>query len=400
MALRPPPEREAGWSQATRLIRAGAASSTALARTVGPPSQRGSTVLVPDAAGLYDPAQITYGRSGLAAHAALTEALCTLEGASHVQLYSSGLAALTGALLSLLQAGDEVLAYDCVYAPTRRFCDGMLARFGIATRYVPSQMGATDLMAQVGPATRIILLESPGSLSFEMQDVPAIAAAARSKGVLTLIDNTYGAGVLFKPLAHGVDLSVQALTKYVGGHSDVFMGSCAVSDAGLAARLKATQRDTGWAVGPDDAYQMLRGLRTLPARLARHEASGLKVARWLATQPEVARVLHPAMPDFPGHGLWKRDFAGSNGLFSLELTHAPPGAVLALLDALELFGLGFSWGGFESLAIHCDPQLKSARTAEPWSALGPIVRLHVGLEDPADLIADLRRGLDAFSSAI
>jgi cystathionine beta-lyase len=397
MARRPMSGREHGWSEATRLVRAGAAPPEALARTVGPPVQRGSTVLLPDAAALYDPAHVTYGRSGLASHAALVEALNALEGAVHTQLYSSGLAALTGAMLSVLQAGDEVLAYDCVYAPIRRFCDGMLKRFGIATRYVPARLDAQGLTAAIGPATRLVLLESPGSLSFELQDVPAIAAAARERGVLTLADNTYGAGVLFKPLAHGVDLSVQALTKYVGGHSDVFMGSCAVADPALAARLKTAARDTGWAVNPDDAYQMLRGTRTLAARLAHHEASGLAVARWLTAQPEVARVLHPALPDFPDHAIWKRDFAGANGLFSVELKPAPETAVHALLDTLELFGLGFSWGGFESLAIHCDPQLRSARTAEPWRAAGPVVRLHVGLEDPADLIADLRRGLDAFA---
>ncbi|HTI67418.1 MAG TPA: cystathionine beta-lyase [Caulobacteraceae bacterium] len=395
-----PPEAGRDWGEATRLVRAGAGPDEVLARTVGPPVQRGSTVLVPHASALYDPAFTTYGRHGLASHKALAEALGAVEGGVHAQLFSSGLAAVTGAMLAVLQAGDEVIAVDCVYAPIRRFCDGVLGRFGVTTRYVPSRAGAEEIMALAGPATRLIVLESPGSLTFEMQDVPAIAAAARARGILTLIDNTYGAGVLFKPLAHGVDLSVQALTKYVGGHSDVFMGSAATADAGLAARLKATVRDSGWAVSPDDAYQMLRGLRTLTARLDRHGASGLEVARWLAAQPEVARVLHPALPAFPDHGLWARDFSGANGLFSVELRPAPPAAALAMLDALELFGLGFSWGGFESLAIHCDPQLKTSRTAEPWAARGPLVRLHVGLEDPADLIADLRRGLDAFANHV
>ena len=385
--------------EATRLIHAGAAPAR-LAHTVGPPVQRGSTVLLPDAASLYDGSQVSYGRQGLASHHALSEALAEMEGGVHAQLFDSGLAALTGAMLAVLSAGDEVLMVDCVYAPWRRFCENVLARYGVTTRYLPARVTAEVVMATVTPATRLIALESPGSLTFEMQDVPAIAAAARARGVLTLVDNTYGAGFLFKPLAHGVDLSAQALTKYVGGHSDLFMGSVATADAALAAKLKIAGRDHGWSVAPDDAYWMLRGLRTLPARLARHAESGLAVARWLAGQPEVARVLHPALPDFPGHSLFSQLFSAPNGLFSFELKPAPETAVHALLNRLELFGLGFSWGGFESLAIACDPQLKTCRTAEPWIAAGPLVRLHVGLEDPQDLMEDLRGGLGAFEAAL
>ncbi|HTK34343.1 MAG TPA: cystathionine beta-lyase [Caulobacteraceae bacterium] len=384
--------------ESTRLIRAGQTPRT-LSHTVGPPVQRASTVLLPNAASLYDGTHNTYGRHGLATHATLSSAIAELEGGVEAVLFSSGLAALTGAMLAVLKSGDEVLAVDCVYAPWRRFCDGVLKRFGVTTRYVPARADADEIMALAGPATRLIALESPGSLSFEMQDVPAIAAAARARGILTLVDNTYGAGLLFKPLAHGVDLSAQALTKYVGGHSDLFMGSVATGDPALATKLKLAIRDNGWAVSPDDAYWMLRGLRTLSARMARHGASGLAVAEWLAEQPEVTRVLHPALPSFPDHGLWKRDFTGANGLFSFELTPAADAAVLALLDRLQLFGLGFSWGGFESLAIHCGPQLATSRTAEPWRAAGPLVRLHVGLEDPADLTEDLRQGLDAFAAA-
>ena len=397
MAKTPPAGRP--YSKRTRLIHAGAEPAEHLPRTVGPPVQRGSTVLLPTAASLYDGSLPTYGRHGLAPHEALSTALTELEGGVFTQIYDSGLAALTGAMLSVLKSGDEVLVVDCAYAPLRRFCDGFLKRFGVSTRYFPARASAEEVMAMAGPAARLIVLESPGSLTFEMQDVGAIARAARERGVLTLIDNTYGAGLLFKPLAHGVDLSAQALTKYVGGHSDVFMGSVATADPKLATALKVATRDAGWSVSPDDAYQMLRGLRTLETRLARHGASGLEVARWLAGQPEVARVLHPALPDFPDHALFQRDFTGPNGLFSVELHPAPEPATNAFLDALTLFGLGFSWGGFESLAISCDPQLKTARTAERWSAAGPVVRLHVGLEDPADLIADLRRGLDAFARA-
>ena len=384
--------------ETTRLIHTGAAPAR-LARTVGPPVQRGSTVLLPNAASLYDGSEITYGRQGLASHHALSEALAALERGIHTQLISSGLAAHTGAMLAVLSAGDEVLMMDCVYAPWRRFCETVLARYGVTTRYVPARATADEIMALAGPATRLIALESPGSLSFELQDIPAIAAAARARGILTLMDNTYGAGLLFKPLDHGIALSAQALTKYVGGHSDLFMGSVTVADAGLAAKLKLAARDHGWSVAPDDAYGMLRGLRTLATRIVRHGESGLTVARWLADQPQVARVLHPALPDFPDHALFARLFSGANGLFSFELQPAPETAVHALLNRLELFGLGFSWGGFESLAIACDPQLKTCRTAQPWAAAGPLVRLHVGLEDPADLIEDLRRGLDAFSAA-
>jgi cystathionine beta-lyase len=391
------PKGPRDWSEATRLIRA-EAGRPATARTVPPSLQRASTVLLPDAAALYDPAYVTYGRNALNSHDALAEALRELEEAEHVGLYGCGLGALTGAMLAVLETGDEVLAVDCVYAPTRRFCGNVLKKFGVATRYFPTRATADEVMALAGPKTRLIILESPGSLSFEMQDVPAIAAAARARGMLTLIDNTYGAGLLFKPLRHGVDLSVQALTKYVGGHSDLFMGSVAVADKAIAAKLKASSRDLGGAVSPDDAWMMLRGLRTLSARLERHGASGLKVAEWMAAQPEVSRVLHPALPAFPDHALFKRDFSGANGLFSVVLKPAEPRAVLAMLDALELFGLGFSWGGYESLAIHCDPQM-SLRTAEPWRAEGPLVRFHVGLEEPTDLIADLRRGLDALASA-
>ena len=390
-----------GQSDATRLIRAGGGARKLKAATVGPPLQRGSTVLVPEASALYDASHVTYGRNGLAGHDALIEGLCELEAATHVQLYGSGLAALSGAIVSLVGAGDEVLCVDCIYSPTRRFLDNFARKFGVTTRYFGSRATADELVAMVGPATRLIVLETPGSLTFEMQDVAAVAAAARARGIVTLLDNTYGAGVLFRPIEHGVDVSVQALTKYVCGHSDVFMGSAATASPEIARKLAIGMRDNGWTVSPDDAYQALRGLRTLAARIEKAGAGGLDVATWLATQPEVVRMIHPALPGQPDHAIWTRDFKGCNGLFSLVLQPAPEAAVFAFLDALELFGLGFSWGGFESLAIHCDPQLKTARTVEPWPvAEGPLIRLHVGLEDPADLVADLRRGLKAYTAAL
>ena len=376
----------------TRLIRAGHVDKLP-AQTVSPPIQRGSTVLLPNAKALYD-GTLGYGRAGLAAQFALMEALCELEGAQAVQLYPSGLAAMTAAIMAVLKAGDHLLVVDSVYRPVRYFCDKVLKRFGVAVDYYDPNLDADDLLALATPATRLIVLESPGSLSFEMQDVAAIAAAARARGVLTLVDNTWGAGRLFKPLAHGADISVQALTKYVCGHSDVFMGSAAANDPKLAAALEASVMDHGWAVSGEDAYQALRGLRTLATRLDRHGESGLAVARWLADQSEVLRVLHPALPGAPGHAIWARDFSGACGLFGFVLQPGSPAKVEAFLDALKLFGLGFSWGGFESLAISCDHQLKMRSLAPDFG--GPLMRLHVGLENVDDLIADLRQALDVY----
>ena len=380
----------------TRLIRAGKTPER-LARTVGPPIQKGSTVLLPDAAALYDETRPTYGRAGLAAQSALMDALAELEGASAVKLFPSGLAAVTGAIMALVKAGDAILVTDGAYRPTRRFCDRVLKRFGVDVRYYPPRASPEAIMAMATPATRLIVLESPASLTFEMQDVGAIASLARERGVLTLMDNTWGAGLLFKPLAHGVDLSVQALTKYVGGHSDVFMGSAATRSPEVEAALDRSIWDFGWAVAAEDAYQMLRGLRTLPTRLERHGASGLKVAAWLADQPEVIEVLHPAFPSFADHALWRRDYAGAAGLFAIVLQPKSEKAVDAMLDALRLFGLGFSWGGFESLAVSCDHQF-GVRSVRP-DFKGPVMRFSIGLEDPDDLIADLRQGLDAFAAA-
>jgi cystathionine beta-lyase len=388
-------DKPAGKTQeATRLIRAGKPPID-LVRTVGPPIQKGSTVLLPDAAALYDEGRITYGREGLAAHEALMSALAELEGARSVRLFPSGLAAVIGSILAVVKTGDEVLVTDAVYKPVRRFCDRVLSRFGVRVRYHPPAAAPEEILALATSATRLILLESPGSLTFEMQDVPAIARLARERGILTLMDNTWGAGLLCKPLAHGIDLSVQALTKYMGGHSDVFMGSAAAATPALEQALGRAIIDFGWSVAAEDAYQMLRGLRTLPTRLARHGASSLEVAAWLAIQPEVTRVLHPALPGAPGHQLWRRDYAGAAGLFAIELRPVPDAAVARFLDALTLFGLGFSWGGFESLALNCDPQFEVRKQKPAFK--GPVIRLNIGLEDPGDLIADLRRGLDALA---
>jgi len=381
----------------TRLIRAGAVPHP-LAKTVGPPVQRGSTVLMPSAEALYDHEQTTYGRQGLAAQAALQDALAAMEHAVGVALYPSGLAALTGALLAVLKAGDELLVVDNIYAPTRRFCDHLLQRYGVTDRYFDPRTPPEKLVEGASEGTRMILMESPGSLTLEMQDMTRVADLARARKILTACDNTWGAGYLFQPLKHGIDLSIQALTKYVGGHSDVFMGSAAARDPALVRKLNDGVLHLGWAVSPDDAYLMLRGLRTLPARLERQGRNSLEVAEWLGMQPEVAAVYHPALPSFPGHDLWKRDFTGTASLFTFALRPGPETAVNAFLDALKLFGLGFSWGGFESLAISVDPQLKQRRFKHAYP--GPLVRLHVGLEEPADLIEDLRQALDAYMAAL
>ena len=396
---RAPAERRTGWAPATRLVRTAGGPETAAAGphpvAVNPPLQRGSTVVLPDAASLYT-APVSYGRQGLVTQEALCAALCELEGAAAVRVFGSGAAAVSSALLAVLSAGDEVLLADSVYGPTRRFCTAFLGRFGVKARFYDPRLTPGEMAALFGPATRAVMLESPGSLTFEVQDAPGVAAACRAAGVLSIMDNTWAAGLLFRPLDHGVDLSVQALTKYVGGHADVFMGGVAVRDPALTAKLDAFIHDTGAAVSPDDAYAMLRGLRTLEVRMARHGAAGLEVARWLEAQPQVLRVLHPALPSSPDHALWRRDFTGACGLFGVVLQPGPPAATAALLDALELFGLGFSWGGFESLAVSCDAQLK--RTARPLHLGGSLLRLHVGLEAPGDLIADLQRALAAWDA--
>lgn len=384
----------AGAKPESRLLHIGQAP-VRLQRTVGPPIQKGSTVLMPDADALYDDAQITYGRAGLATHQALAEALIELENAVTAKLFPSGLAAMTGTLLAVLKAGDDVLITDAIYKPTRRFCDRVLSRFGVTVRYYPPGASPDELIALCASQTRLIVLESPGSLTFEVQDVPAIAALASARGILTLMDNTWAAGLYFKPLDHGVDLSVQALTKYVGGHSDVFMGSTATRKPSLARALDQAILDFGWSVSAEDAYMMLRGLRTLPTRMARHQKSGLLVADWLSRHPRVGKVFHPALEGSPGHDLWRRDFTGGAGLFAFVLNAAGVAETTLFLDALKLFGLGFSWGGFESLALNCDPQF-GVRQAPPKYG-GALIRLSIGLEDAGDLIEDLNQALATIS---
>ncbi len=379
----------------TRLLR-DAVKRTAPRRPVNPPIERATTLINAEAKDLRRQGDLgpTYGISGGQVHRALEAGLAELEHARRVFLVPTGLASVTVAILACVGAGDAVLVTDSVYSPSRRFCEVQLKRFGIEATFAPPRATADDLMALCTDRTKLVVMESPGSLTFEIPDAGAVAAAARARGILTMLDNTWSAGVFFKPLDHGVDLSVQALSKYVGGHSDVFLGSIAVKDDAIAKRVDDVIEDFGWYVSPDDAYLALRGLRTLPVRLAQHQESALKVAQWLTAQPGVAQVLYPALPSSPDHALWTRDFTGASGLMGVELAPGSREAAEAFLDTLELFGVGFSWGGFESLATYEDPQLVR-RKHQPRRA-GPLVRLHIGLEHPDDLIADLRRGLDRY----
>lgn len=352
---------------------------------INPPVQRASTLVLDDADDLYGKDNKTYAIDGMAAQEALRAALQTIEGGEQVVLTPSGLSACTLALMTAARPGGEMLVADCVYGPTRRFCDTTLKRFGVATRYFPARAGA-DIAAMMHENTCGVFMESPGSLTFELQDARAIAAAAQSVGAISIIDNTWSAGIYFDPFKHGIDLSVQALTKYQNGHADVFMGS--VSGNGAAADLLAkTHREIGHTVSPDDAYLVLRGIRTLGARLELQSASALRLAEWLDRRPEVVRVLHPALPSSEDHDLWRRDFTGASGVFGFVLRDTPAAKLKAMLESLTLFAMGFSWGGYESLIVPCDPQLK--RTASAWTPEGPLVRVSIGLEDSNDLAADL-----------
>lgn len=365
---------------------------------VNPPVYHASTIVFPTLADLEaadrTPFEGTrYGRRGTPTTFALEDAITALEGGYRSIAVPSGLSAITTTLLAFLRQGDHLLMVDSVYAPTRRFCDRVLAGFGIDVTYY-------DPLADIGPLirpnTKVVFAESPGSLTYEVQDIAALAGAARAAGAISVIDNTWSAGLLFKPLAHGVDISIQAATKYIVGHSDAMLGVITATEETFL-RVKRASAFLGVAVGPDDCYLALRGLRTLAPRLARHEATALKIAAWLEGRPEVKRVLSPALPTFSGHALWKRDFTGANGLLSVVLHDAPRAAVAAMLDNLVLFAMGYSWGGFESLIIPFDP--RQARTATVWSEAGPCLRLHCGLEDADDLIADLDQGFARLRAA-
>jgi cysteine-S-conjugate beta-lyase len=365
---------------------------------INPPVVHGSTVLYPTAGDLHaHRGEFQYGRHGTPTTKALQQALMALEGpqCAGVGLAPSGLSAVTTTLLAVLSAGDHLLVCDNVYRPSRNFCDGLLARYGVETTYFDPLIGA-GIAEMFKPNTKAVLVEAPGSQSFEMPDIPAIASVAHARGVLVIDDNTWATPLYHRSLDQGVDISMMAATKYVGGHSDIMFGTISANARAWPMVAEAI-RLLGVCAGPDDVFLALRGLRTLAVRLAQHHRSGIEMARWLATRPEVVRVLHPALEDDPGHAIWKRDFTGASGLFSVVLKAAPQKAVDALLDAVKLFGLGYSWGGFESLIIpfDCAPY----RTATKWAPVGPALRLHIGLENVEDLKADLEHGFTAFNAA-
>ncbi|MBW9061832.1 cystathionine beta-lyase [Rhizobium herbae] len=365
---------------------------------VNPPVVHASTVLFPNARTMETRAQkYTYGTRGTPTTDALCEAIDELEGSAGTILVPSGLAAVTVPFLAFLAAGDHALIVDSVYFPTRHFCDTMLKRLGVSVDYYDPMIGA-GIESLIKPNTKLVHTEAPGSNTFEMQDISAISAVAHRHGCVVTMDNTWATPLYFKPLDHGVDISIHASTKYPSGHSDILLGTVS-ANAAHWEQLKEANITLGICASPDDSYQILRGLRTMGVRLDRHQESTLNIARWLEEREDVARVLHPALPSFPGHELWKRDFAGSSGIFSFVLKTDSPdrfkAKAHAFLDALSLFGLGYSWGGFESLALHVG--LSDRKVCKAPSE-GPVLRLQIGLEDVADIRKDIEAGLAAAKS--
>ena len=378
-------------SNTTRLVEGGRRRAWR-GRLVNVPVERASTILFDDVDELNASGPrlgaYRYGLQGTATHWALSEALTELEpGAAGTALYPSGLAAITTPLLVFLSPGNELLAPDSVYGPTRKFCETILKRLGVTTRYYDPLIGS-GIAGLIGDNSRLLLLESPGSMTMEVQDVPSMCAIAHERGLITMLDNTWATPLLFPAIAAGVDISVLAATKYVGGHADLMLGTATANEK-YFRRLQTASWDMGMAVSADDAFLGSRGLRTMGLRLRQHEEGALRIARWLKDRPEVGLVLHPALPDCPGHEIWKRDFKGSSGLFSFELKGAGKERRKAFVDSLSLFGIGYSWGGYESLVLPVDPVRTVSEAPAP-----DLVRLHVGLEDPDDLIADLAAAFD------
>lgn len=356
---------------------------------VNTPIYRGSTVLYPTLQCLEANDQdYSYGRLGTPTVDALQTALAELEGGDATLLTPSGLSAISATLLSFVSSGDHILVSDSVYRPTRRFCENVLKRLGVATTYYDPLIGG-GIAKLLTDKTKLVFTESPGSQTFEVQDIPAIAEAAHKRGAVVIMDNTWATPLYFKPFSHGVDVSIHAATKYIVGHADAMLGVITTNKATRSA-VARTHDELGLCPGPEDVYLGLRGLRSLSVRLARHQASGLEMAEWLAGRPEVAQVIHPARPGDPGHALWQRDFTGASGLFSIVLKPCSQEALAAMLDGLTLFGMGYSWGGYESLILPFDP--RSYRSATTWQVEGPALRLHIGLEDVEDLKADLDAG--------
>lgn len=370
---------------------------------VNPPVYHASTILYKDVESLRNAKHVrmnrdavTYGRAGTPTTFALQDSVAALEGGYGAVAVSSGLAAVTASILALVQAGDHILVTDSVYAPARAFCDSTLKRFGVETTYYDPLIGA-GISELIRENTRLVFTESPGSQTFEVQDVPAIAEAAHAAGAAVLMDNTWGTPLYCKSFDLGVDVSIHAGTKYIVGHSDAMLGLIVTSEA-YYEQVRRGVMSLGHSAAPDDVYLGLRGLRTLSVRLERHHQNGLELASWLQSRPEVARVMHPALPGDPGYALWERDFSGACGLFGLVLHPVARDALDEMLNHLELFGMGYSWGGFESLIIPTDPQ--EIRTATQWNEAGPALRIHAGLEDVGDLIADLEAGFGRLNRAV
>ena len=387
-----------GARPSTRLLHAGAPMLRDGSGPVNVPVVRTSTVRFANTAAHADHHHrraageriASYGRHGLDTHRALEDAVTELEGGHRAFLAPSGLAAISLVLLALLSPGDHALVADSVYSPVRRVDQTLLQRLGITLEYFsPSR---DDLAALIRPNTRLMYLESPSSLLYEVLDLPRLAAIARARGVTVAADNTWSGGWFYKPLALGAHISLQAATKYIAGHSDVMQGVVVVDSPALAAKLATAHEALGLSIGADDAYLALRGLRTLPVRLAQHQRHATQVAQYLARHPQVSRVFYPALASDPGHALWLRDFSGASGLVSFEFAHADAAGADAFVDALAYFGIGASWGGYESLALVAQPE--RLREHSCWTGEHPVVRLHVGLEDPADLIADLRSAFE------
>jgi cystathionine beta-lyase len=375
-------------SPETRLVAAG--RDYAEHGFVNPAVYHGSTVLFPSAHALHDRSQpYVYGRRGTPTSKAVEEAVALVEGGYNAKMAPSGMAAISTALLAFLKAGDHLLMVDTAYNPARQFCDGLLKNMGIETSYYDPLIGR-GIAQLIRPNTRVVYTESPGSQTMEVQDIPAIAEAAHKAGAIVMIDNTWGAGHYFKAFAHGADISIQAATKYLVGHSDAMMGTVTCNRE-TWDQFKEAYEQMGQFAGPDDMYLTLRGIHTLDVRLERHMKNAVSVAEWLRGRPEVDTVLYPALSNAPGHEIWKRDFTGASGLFSIVLKPCSEKATEAFLDQLSLFGMGYSWGGFESLAIPFSPY----RTATGWTAPGPCIRFHIGLENPDDLKADLAEGFAA-----
>jgi cysteine-S-conjugate beta-lyase len=332
--------------------------------------------------------QFTYGREGTPTTRALEDVVTQLEGGYRAVVAPCGLGAIAASLTAFLSAGDHLLIIDSLYGPVRDFCESFLKRFGVEVTYFDPALGA-DVAHLFQANTKVVYLESPCSLTFEMVDVPAIAKAARARGITTIMDNTWASPFCFQPLKHGVDVSIHAATKYISGHSDLMLGIAVCTEEAFIP-VKKTASGSGYCGGPDDVYMALRGLRTLPLRIKRHQETATLIAKWLQKRPEVARVMYPALPDDPGHAIWKRDFNGASGLFGAVLKPFSDQQLAAMLDNMDLFQMGYSWGGYESLIVPTWPA--TLRSAKPWTEPGPALRIHAGLEDPDDLIRDLERG--------